>query len=65
VCAPATILITILFVVASDDFAGLAPFEVVRVEERVDKDDNVHKGRCEQVHDIACKVLCTLEVVAW
>jgi hypothetical protein len=65
VCASATILITILFIVASDDFAGLAPFEVVRVEERVDEDDNVHKWRCKQVHNVACKVLCTLKVVAW
>lgn len=60
-----TTVVAVLFVVPSDNLTGLAPFEVIRVEERVSQNNNVHERRSEEMHDIAHEVLRALEVVAW
>jgi hypothetical protein len=60
-----TTVVAVLFVVPSDNLASLAPFEVIRVEERVYQDNNVHERRSEKMHDVAYEVLGSLEVVAW
>jgi hypothetical protein len=64
VCASATNIVAVLFIVATNDFTSLAPFEVIRVEEGVNQDDNVHEWRCEKVHNVAYEVLRPLKVVS-
>lgn len=63
-CTPTSNIITILLVNTPDNFTRLTPLEVIRVEQRVNQNDNVHKRRREEMHDIACEVLRALEVVA-
>lgn len=46
--------------VTLDYFASLTPFEVIRVEERVHHDDDVHERRREEVDEEADKVLDAL-----
>jgi hypothetical protein len=60
-----TTVVAVLFVVPSDNLASLAPFEVIRVKERVSQDDNVHERGSKKMHDVAHEVLSALEVVAW
>jgi hypothetical protein len=43
-----------------DYLTSLTPFEVIRVEERVDHDDDVHEGRGEEVDKETNKVLDAL-----
>jgi hypothetical protein len=49
---------------ALDDLPGLAPSEVVRVQQGVDEDNDVHERRGEEVEKVSDKVLGALEVVA-
>lgn len=62
-CASATSRILFGILWAADHFACLAPFEVVRVEERVQHDDDVHEWGRKEVQEVAHKVLNTLFVV--
>lgn len=48
-----------------DYFASLTPFEVIRVEERVNHDDDVHEGRGEEVDKETNKVLDALLHISW
>src|SRR6478735_4677093 len=64
VCALTTNSITILLVNTPDNFTRLTPLEVIRVKQRINQNNNVHKRRCEEMHDIACEILRALEVVA-
>ena len=65
VSATATNIVTVLLPVGLDDFSRLTPLEVIRVKQRVHKNDDVHEGRGEEVEEVSNKVLSSLEVVAW
>lgn len=49
--------------VVAYNFPRLAPFEVIRVEQRVHQDNDVHKRRSEEVEEEADEVLESLEVI--
>lgn len=53
-----------LLPVRSHHLSRLAPFEVIRVEQRVNQYDNISKWRGAEVQEIANKVLGSLEHVA-
>lgn len=38
-----TTVVAVLFVIPSNNLASLAPFEIIRMEERVYQDNNVHE----------------------
>lgn len=50
--------------VTLDYFASLAPFEVIRVEERVHHDDDVHEWGSKEVDEEANKVLDALSHIS-
>jgi hypothetical protein len=64
VCTPTTNIITILLVNTPDNLTRLTPLEVIGVKQRIHQNNNVHKRRREEMHDIAYKVLRALKVVA-
>lgn len=51
--------------VFANDFPSLPPFKIIRVEERVDKDDDVHEWGAQKVEEVTYEVLHTLQIVAW
>lgn len=65
VCASPTNIIAILFVITSDNFSRLAPFEVIRMEKRIYEDDDVHEGRRKEVEEVPDEILEPLKVISW
>lgn len=63
--ASPTDVVAVLLVAIPNNFAGLAPLEVVRVYKGINEDNNVHEWRCEKMKNEACKVLDSFEVIAW
>lgn len=63
--ASPTDVIAVLFVTIANNFASLAPLEVVRVYQGINQNNNVHERRSKEMKNEACKVLGSLEVVAW
>lgn len=58
-------VVAVLFVSIANDFASLAPFEVVRIYKGINQDNNVHEGRSKEMKNEACKVLDSLKIIAW
>jgi hypothetical protein len=53
-----------LLSVTLDNLASFAPLEVIRVNQGIDKNNDVHKGRCEEVHKVADEVLRSLQAIS-